>query len=106
MSEKDISNIEEAQKQLEELTGKGPDEEYVKQVEEEDPVKLEEARKKLMLMINIKCKGVGQDVILGTIKPQVYQMNISDCDNMREMIKKKGMYGLPMLLKKHVKQIK
>ena len=101
---KDINTLEDAQKHLVELAEQGPGEKYEQEVEQEDPVKLEEARKKLMLMINIKCKGVGQDVILGTIKPNVYKMNISDCDNMREMIKKKGMHGLPMVLKKHVKQ--
>ena len=103
MSEK--NEIKDVAKELEDLSSRQPEEEYKKQVEEEDPVKLEEARKKLMLMINIKCKGIGQDVIRGTIRPQVYQMNISDCENMTVMIKKKGMYGLPMALKKRTRFI-
>ena len=98
-------NIQEIEKEIDELSATNPEDEYKKKVEEEDPEKLEEARKKLMLMINIKCKGIGLATIQGKIKPMVYQMNISDCENMAQKIKKKGMYGLPMDLKSHTKYV-
>lgn len=91
--------------QIDELSALRPEEEYQKEIENEDPVILEQARKKLMLMVNIKCKGAGQDVISGQIKPMVYSMNTSDCEKMCEIIKKKGMFGLPMMIKKQTKRI-
>ena len=98
-------NIQEIEKEIDTLSATNPEDEYKKKVEEEDPEKLEEARKKLMLMINIKCKGIGIPTIQGKIKPMVYQMNIADCENMTQKIKKKGMYGLPIALKTHTKYV-
>lgn len=83
-----------------------PESEYkdsVKAEQEEDPDALMKARKKVLLMLNMKCKGIPQDIIIGQIKPMVEQMNIADCENMAQMIKKKGMYGLPIALNKKVK---
>ena len=93
-------------KEINELSAAQPEEEYKKQVEEEDPEKLEEVRKKLMLLINIKCKSVGPAVIQGQIKPMVYQTNIADCENMIELIKKKGIKGLYSLIKKQNKMVR
>ena len=88
---------------IDELTALHPEEEYQQEVAQEDPEELEKARKKLMLMITIKCKGTAPGIIDGQIKPMVYSMNISDCENMTQMIKKKGMFGLTGLLNKQVK---
>ena len=97
-------SIKKAADELEALAATSPEEEYKQKVDEEDPEELEEARKKLMLIINVKCKGIGTDVIMGKIKPMVNEMNIADCKNMTEMIKKKGMYGLPFVLKQKTKR--
>lgn len=91
---------------MNQLSETHPEEEYAEQVEAEaleDPEALEKARKKLMLMITMKCKGMSSDLIIGQIKPMVYKMNISDCENMTKTIKKKGMYGLPLMLNKKIK---
>ena len=93
-------------KEIEELTATQPEEEYKKKVEEEDPEKLEEARKKLMLLINVKCKSVGPVVIQGQIKPMVYQTGIEDCEKMIELIKKKGIKGLYAIIKKENKMVR
>lgn len=98
------NNLKETEKKLEELIETQPEDEYKKKVEAEeadDPEKLAEVRKKLMLLINVKCKGVGPGVIQGQIKPMVYKSSISDCENMIEMIKKKGMYGLARTVTKY-----
>lgn len=95
----------EIRDKINELAEIAPEDEYQTQVNSEDPEMLEQARKKLMLMVNVKCKGVGQDIIAGQIKPMVYKMNIADCEKMALMIKKKGMYGLPLMLKTHTKHI-
>lgn len=95
----------EIYEKIDKLSELRPEEEYREKLKEEDPEELERARKKLMLMINIKCKGAGPDVINGQIKPMVQEMNIADCENMIKMIKKHGMYGLPMMLKKRTKYL-
>ena len=100
------NNNENVVKEIEMLTATQPEEEYKQQVEEEDPVKLEEVRKKLMLLINVKCKSVGPSVIQGQIKPMVYQTNIADCENMIELIKKKGIKGLYSIIKKENKMVR
>lgn len=96
---------EQIRNKINELAEMAPEEKYNEQTEAEDPEMLEQARKKLMLVINVKCKGIGQDVIAGQIKPMVYQMNIADCESMAQLIKKKGMYGLPLVLKTRTKHI-
>lgn len=88
---------------IDELSSAHPEDEYQREMEEEDPVALEEARKKLMVMISAKCKGIAPGMISGQIKPMVYSMNISDCKNMTEIIKKKGLFGLLGMLNKEVK---
>ena len=95
-----IKDNENIVKEIEDLSATQPEEEYKKQVEEEDPAKLEEVRKKLMLLINIKCKSVGPAVIQGQIKPMVYRASIADCENMIELIKKKGIKGLYSVITK------
>lgn len=100
---KDNQNIV---KEIEELSATQPEEEYKQKVEEEDPEKLEEIRKKLMLLINIKCKSVGPSVIQGQIKPMVYQTNIADCEKMIELIKKKGIQGLYSMITKQNKMVR
>ena len=100
---KDNQNIV---KEIEELSATQPEEEYKQKVEEEDPEKLEEIRKKLMLLINIKCKSVGPSVIQGQIKPMVYQTNIADCEKMIDLIKKKGIQGLYSMITKQNKMVR
>jgi hypothetical protein len=100
-----MMNNENIPMELEALTAAQPEEEYKKQVEEEDPEKLAEVRKKLMLLITVKCKSVGPLVIQGQIKPMVYQANIKDCENMIEMIRKKGIKGLYAMIKKENKMV-
>lgn len=93
---------------MNELSELNPEEEYKQEVaaeESDDPEALEIARKKVMLMVNVKCKGISPSIITSQIKPMVYNMNIKDCENMAAMIKKKGMYGLPIMLKKKTKHI-
>lgn len=95
---------EKVLEKIDELTAIHPEEEYRNEVESEDPELLEKARKKLMIMITAKCKGVNVGLIEGQIKPMVYSMNISDCENMTEMIKKKGMFGLMAMIDKQTKK--
>lgn len=93
-------------KEIEELSATQPEEEYKQQVEEEDPEKLEEVRKKLMLLINIKCKSVGPAIIQAQIRPMVYQASIADCENMIKMIKEKGVTGIYSLITRKNKFIR
>ena len=100
------NNNENIVKEINELSATQPEDDYKKQVEEEDPVKLEEVRKKLLLLINVKCKSIGPSVIQGQIKPMVYQTNIADCEKMIELIKKKGIQGLYSVITKKNKMVK
>lgn len=95
-----MSNKVEIEKEIADLTATQPEEDYKKQVAEDDPEKLEEVRKKLLLLINIKCKSIGPSVIQGQIKPMVYQTGIADCEKMIELIKKKGIQGLYSVITK------
>lgn len=99
------TNTEDIQNKIEQLSEIAPDEEYEKETNSEDPEEQARARKKLILMINMKCKGIDMAVIRGQILPMVEKMNIADCEELTKIIKKKGMYGLPIMLNKKVKHM-
>lgn len=75
-----------------------PDEEYIKATAEEDQEKLDDARKRLYNIIRLKCSSIGPSVIEEQIRPMVYAMNLSDCENMYEVISKRGIVGLASML--------
>ena len=79
---------------IDELSEIRPEDDYQKKLEEEDSEALEKARYKLMTLISMKCKGAPAGMVDGQIRPMVYSMNISDCENMTEIIRKKGLFGL------------
>ena len=78
-----------------------PSPEYVAAVAQEDPAELEEARKKLMMLIRIKCGSLGTNTIERQLKPMVYSMNLADCKGMHSALSKKGVLGLVSMLAKH-----
>lgn len=93
-------------KKMDELAATHPDEEYAQDVQNDDPEKLAEARKKLLIVMNMKCKGsVSPAVLTAQLKPMVEKMSLADCENMTKMISKHGVFGLTMALKKHTKSM-
>lgn len=102
-----MKNNEDIAKKIDELAATHPDEEYAQEVANDDPEKLAEARKRLLIIMTMKCKGsISPAVITGQLKPMVEQMSLSDCENMTKMIRKRGLWGLTMALKKQTKETK
>ena len=80
-----------------------PDEEYAAKVAEEDAEELEKARSRLMIMLRRKCACLGNATLEQQLKPMVYSMSISDCNNMYNVIDKHGLLGLTRMAMKHNK---
>ena len=101
-------NIEENVKKSEDITPKPilPDEEYASEVAKEDPEELEKARNRLMTLLRIKCKSLGNDMLTLQIQPMVYSMSLSDCNQMYDVLNKKGIFGMMSMVAKHNKETK
>ena len=106
-------NNEVMQEEQEEVLSKNnenqpilPDAEYAAMVAEEDAEELEKARKRLMLLLYQKCGNLGKSVLDGQLKPMVYSMSISDCNNMYDVISKHGVMGLMRMSMKHNREEK
>ena len=83
-----------------------PDEEYAAEVAKDDPEELDQARRKLMILLQAKCRSVGNDVIKYQIKPMVYSMSLSDCTEMYRVISQKGIVGLMSMVTRHNKVVR
>ena len=83
-----------------------PDEEYASEVAKEDPEELEKARSRVMSILRVKAKGLGGDAIAQQIRPMVYSMSISDCNNLYDVLSKHGIMGLARMAAKHNKEAK
>ena len=83
-----------------------PDEEYSSEVAKEDPEELDKARSRLMTLLRVKCKSIGGDTLALQIQPMVYSMSISDCNQMYNVLEKKGIFGLLHMVTQHNKENK
>lgn len=83
-----------------------PDADYVAEAEKDDPEELAQSRRKLMVLLRAKCGSVGNDVLTFQIQPMVYSMTLKDCNNLYDLVKKKGVAGLLGAFNKHNKMVK